>query len=413
MQRGLVVAVAAGLGLAAGALAQPARAPDPVAVGDSSGLVVGGIEVLTSGRTNVEARFNGWREAQRKAWPLLWSRYTGLAPERAPRLSDAALDSIVSAIEIEEEAVRDRIYGARLSVVFDRLRSAAFLGGAAALVQSPPLLLLPVLQDAGARMGYEPESPWVQAWLRFRAGESAIDYIRLRAGPLDRLLLSAWQAERADIALWRRIVDRYQVADVLVPELILERDLPGRPVQALLILRSGPGGRELGRLRLAEPRGDVAALLDRAVREADARFTAAFRAGLLKPDPALAPPEPVEVPDEAPELAPVAQAAVVEVEVEAASDQAFVEIERRLRATPGILGVEVRSFVVGGISRLGLRTTLPPAELAAALAVEGLALEAGRVRLAEPPPPAPGLVAEPPPAPGPAAQPAPAPPSEP
>lgn len=367
--------------LPAAAQGQRSGSSAPVAVGESSGLVVPGIEVETEGKTSQEARMNGWREAQRLAWPVLWSRLSGLPAGQAPRLPDSALDNIVAAIEVEREAVRDKLYAARLSVVFDRARAAPFLGSYAGFAQSPPMLLLPVLQDAATRSGYDPDSPWVEAWIRFRAGESAIDYIRLRAGPSDTLLLSAFQAERPDIAIWRQLIERYQVADVLVPELILERGLPGAPATALLITRFGPGGREVGRVRLNNARGDIAALMDAAVREADTRFTAALRSGLLVPDPALAPPEPVEVPDLGPEIGREAQGRLVEIDVETPTDAALSAIEARLREVPGVTAVQLRSFVIGGTSRLALRTLLEPEDLALALEAEGLRLEGNRLRV--------------------------------
>lgn len=369
------------LALPAAAQRRQAANQTPVAIGESSGLIVPGIDVQTTGKTNAEARMNGWREAQRLAWPQLWSRLSGMPAGQAPRLPDSALDGIVTAIEVEQEAVRDRVYAARLSVIFDRSRAAPFLGSYAGFAQSPPMLLLPVLQDAGVRSGYDPDSPWVQAWIRYRAGESAIDYVRLRAGATDMLLLSAFQAERPDIAIWRRLIERYQVTDVLVPELILERGLPGAPASALLITRFGPGGREIGRVRLNTPTGDIAALMDLAVREADQRFTAALRAGMLVPDPDLVPPEPVEVPELGPEIGRVAEGRLIEIDVDTPTDAALTAIEQRLRGVPGVTGVQLRSFVIGGVTRLAIRTVLDPEELALALDADGLRLEGNRLRL--------------------------------
>lgn len=370
------------LAVAAPAAAQgKAASSAPVAVGESSGLVVPGIEVEATGKSNQDARMNGWREAQRLAWPQLWSRLSGLPAGQAPRLPDSALDNMVAAIEVEREAVRDRVYAARLSVVFDRARAAPFLGSLASFAQSPPMLLFPVLQDAAVRSGYQPDSPWVEAWLRFRAGESAIDYVRLRANPTDSFLLSAFQAERPQIAIWRQLVERYQVSDVLVAELILDRGLPGAPASALLIARVGPGGREIGRVRLRNEAGNIPALMDVAVREADLRFTAALRSGQLAPDPSLLPPEPVEVPDLGPEIGSAAEGRLIEMDVETPTDAALAGIEAQLRAVPGVTGVELRSFVVGGTTRLAIRTLLDPAELALALDTQGLRLDGSRLRL--------------------------------
>lgn len=397
-------ALLAALLLAAAPLAaQQAGAPE--AVGDSGGLIVAGIEVDVTGKSDRAAREAGWREAQRRAWPQLWARLSGAPLAQAPRLADGALDQIVAAIEVEREAVGGNRYVARLSVVFDRTRAAPFLGAFAPLVQSPPMLLFPLLQDAGTRVGYEPGNPWADAWARFQAGESAIDYVRLRANATDAVLLSAWQAERIDIPLWRLIMDRYQTADVLIPELILDRGVPGGPAAARLILRFGPSARILARTDLTQDDGDIAALLARAVRDADRIYTAAMRSGLLAPDALLAAAEPeVEVPEIAPEIGAEAVEADLRLEVDTPDSATLERIERRLRAIPGVTAVRLQSFVIGGRSVLAIGTAPELGDLALVLDSAGLRLEGGTLRerrpdeppLASPPAPPPA----PPPQPG-------------
>ena len=356
--------------------ARPQATGAPEAVGGGSALVVSGIAVDTVGRTPNEARLAGWRQAMRLAWPALWSRLSGQPEARAPRLSDGALLSMVSAIEVEREALGANRYLARLAVLFDRARAAAFLGNLAGLAASPPFLLLPVLQDAGTRMAYEPDSPWLAAWLRLRAGESPIDYVRIRPAPADTLLLSAWQAERRNIRQWRAVVDRYQVADVLIPELILQRSWHGGPVEALLIVRFGPMGRELGRVRLVNRSGDLEGLLDEAVRQADRLHVAALRAGRLLPDPALLETEePVALP-EAPEIGSgaVAGPETLRVRVASPDDPALRAIETLLRGTPGVVSVRLQSLALGGESVLEVGIRVDRETLQRGLDARGLQL---------------------------------------
>ncbi|MFQ3666966.1 MAG: heavy-metal-associated domain-containing protein [Sphingomonadaceae bacterium] len=393
--RALLVVLA--LLFAAPALAQ-AKKDAPEAVGEAGGLVVSGIGVDETAKTDIQARLAGWRAAQRLAWPQLWARLAGGDPKQAPRLPDTALDQMVSAIEVERESVGGGRYVAQLSVVFDRTRAATFLGRFAPLVQSPPMLVLPVLQDAGTRMGYEPGNPWVAAWLRFRAGESAVDYVRLRASPTDSLLLTAFQAERPDIGPWRLLMDRYQTADVLIPELILERSWLGGPARALLIARFGPTARTIARVELAGEDGNIDALLDRAVAEADRIYTAALRAGLLVPDELLSPPEEaVEVPETGETIGARAVEARLRVTVDSPDNATLEAIERRLRSAPGIDGVRLESFVIGGRSTLAIATELEGTALALALDQAGLRLDGTILRLRRPdeqpfapPPPAEG-----------------------
>ncbi len=366
--------------------AKQTESGDPVAIGGGGGgLIIGGVDVDVGGKSAIDARMNGWREAQRLAWPALWARMSGQPAGTAPRLADSALDGIVSAIEVEREQIGPSRYVARLAVVFDRVRAATYLGRYASLSSSPPFLLLPVLQDAATRQSHEAESPWLAAWARLRAGESPIDYVRIQPTPGDIILLNAWQSERRHLFLWRVLIDRYQVADVLIPELILDRSYVGGPVGALLIVRFGTSGRELGRVRLNNRAGDVAGLADTAVREADKLYVAALRAGNLLPDPNLLLPDVplTELEDSGPVLGGDfggMDAGGLRVRVATPDDATLQAIQRTVAGTPGVGGVRLQSFVLGGESVLEIMSLVSVAELRRALDARGLRLDGGVLR---------------------------------
>ncbi len=379
------------------AVAQTVRAADatpkkkeanpetPTAIGGSGGLVISGINVDVGGKNPVDARLNGWREAQRQAWPALWARMSGLGTATAPRLADGALDSMVSAIEVEREQVGPNRYVARLAVVFDRVRASSYLGRYANLASSPPFLVIPVLQDAATRQAHEESSPWLAAWSRLRAGETPIDYVRIQPTPGDVILLNAWQAERRHIFLWRMLIDRYQVADVLIPELVVDRSFVGGPISALLIVRFGPTGRELGRVRLTNRAGDMASLTDTAVREADKLYVAALRAGNLLPDPTLIEPDvaPAEVEDTGPQFDAgfgEGTAQALSVRVATPDDATLQSIQRLVAATPGVVGVRLQSLALGGESVLEIIPAVSSAELRYALDRQGLRLDGNVLR---------------------------------
>jgi hypothetical protein len=177
-------------------------------------------------------------------------------------------------------------------------------------------------------------------------------------------------------------MDRYQTADVLVPEFILDRTVVGGPVSGVLVVRFGPGAREVGRVSLAEPSGRVDLLLDRAVREADALYAAALRSGLLVPTDALSEePEVVEVPEMGPEFAAATGGAAIRFGVETPDNAALAAVEGRLRGVPGFSGVRVESFVIGGRSVLVLESVLSGEALALALDRAGLRVEGEVLRL--------------------------------
>lgn len=415
-QRGRRVAmlgVCAALLVAAPAVAQDAP-PEKVtpakgvaeAYGGDGGLVIGGVLVDVTGKTAEAARIEGWRAAARKAWPRLWARMSGLGEATAPKLADGALDQMVRAIEVEKEEMGRERYVARLAIVFDRARTASYLGKYSVVSTSPPFLLLPVLQDAAVRLSYEP-NPWLAAWLKLRPGETPMDYVRIRATTGDRVLLNSWQAGRHTIDSWRNIIERYQVADVVVPELILDRSWAGGPLAARMIVRFGADGRELARRRFTRPDGDVEALMQEAVQQADAIYRDALHAGTLVPNRDLvvdvAPVSDVAlgaariggfvgVPTGGTDV-PVAR---MDLQVRAPDDATLEDIIRRLRATAGVSNVQVESYAVGGTTVVGITTALSQAALRFALDGQGLRLADGVVRrrlsseapLAAPPPPA-------------------------
>lgn len=357
----------------------------PTAVGGSGGLVIGGIDVDVTGRSPDDARSNGWRAAQRRAWPALWARLSGQPPSTAPDMADSALDGIVSAIEIEQEELGANRYVARLAVVFDRLRSAAYLGRYSDVVASPPLLVIPVLQDAATRSSYEPDSPWLAAWTRFRAGETSVDYVRIRPTPGDTILLNAWQAGRRYLFLWRLLIDRYQVADVLIPELILDRSYVGGPVSGVLVVRFGTSAKELGRVRVVNRAGNVDNLLDTAVREADRIYLDALRSGKLRPDPSLIPPDAsiADLEDTGPLIGGgfgISGPMTMDVRVATPDDATLGAMQREISAVPGVTGVRVQSFVLGGDSSLEITSSLPPDALRYALDQRGLRLDGTELR---------------------------------
>jgi hypothetical protein len=280
--------------LAAAAVAQQAttRAEVPAArdsAGGGSAYAVGGIAVDVAAKNVDDARRIAWTQAQRKAWPQLWSRLTGRAEAEAPRLSDGQIDNMVAGIESQGERFSANRYIARLGVVFDRSRTADWLGGGVALLQSPPMLLLPLQIDGGAGTLYQARTAWRDAWVRYRGNVTPIDYVLPAGTGGDNLWLNALAARRSDRAGWRTIMARFDTVDVLLAEARLSRSFPGGPIRGLFIARHGPDGTELGRFALVVRSEDgLPGLMDEAVRRVDALYAGALRAGQLRAEADLA-----------------------------------------------------------------------------------------------------------------------------
>lgn len=407
--------------LAAVALAQQSTPkatvpPDRSGGGTGSAYAVGGIAVDVTGKTIDEARRTAWTMAMREAWPQLWTRLTGRDAAEAPRLGDAQIDAMVAGIESQGERFSDTRYIARLGVVFDRSRVVERLGGDMNLLQSPPMLLLPLQIDGGAGVLFQGRNIWADAWARWRGNVTPIDYVLPTGGAADNLWLTMWQTNRRERSSWRQIITRFDTVNVLVAEARLTRSYPGGPVTALFVARHGPDGIEAARFTLRAPsEAALPQLLEDGVRRIDAAYAAAFRAGVLQAEADLA-VDVAPIIDAEPEIGLAApDDGIVQVAVITPDAASLAAAERLLRSIAG--EIAVRQLAMGGTSRIDVAMDGGEPALVAALARSGwqlervgedLVLRRGKAPAAPPAaPPAPPQPPSPPPQAAAPAQPAP------
>lgn len=373
----------------------------------SADIEVKGIAVDVQGKSAEDARTQGWREAQRKAWEKL----------KGPKLSDSQLEGLVSAIVIEKERLGPRRYIATLGVVFDRQRASGFLGGAQQAARSAPLLLIPVQESGGAYITFEQRNPWQRAWAEFNPGASRIDYVRLNGGGGDSLLVNFGQTGRHSRGWWRATLDQYGATDVLMAFARLDHQFPGGPVSGTFTARFGPDSRPLETFTLkADNPEAVPAMLAQAVERMDQIFTGALASGKLRPDPSIrlgaggaidpaiqrlieigraaqarksaaAAAAAGEVPRI--EAQPVTgiepgEAPVRNITVQFASPDAgaFDAAIGAVRTTGGVRGIGVTSTAIGGTSVMSVSFAGSLDELAAALEARGFNVRRGANALA-------------------------------
>ena len=376
------LAVAVAVPLLAEDKAPPQPAPEsaeteaPAAGG--SAFNVTGIAVDVSARTTEAARLAAFREAARRAWPELWARLTGTPATSAPKLPDSAIENMVSGIEVERERYSATRYIATLGVVFDRTRAAERLPASARILQSAPMLLLPVLVDGGVRRVYEGNSPWRRAWARFGTDTTPIDYVRAPGNAADALLLNGWQSRRDNRGLWRSILARYSAANLVVAEAHLDRSYPGGPVVGTFLARYGPDGDVLARFRLrAAAAGELDAMLDAAVRRIDQSYATALQSGQLAADPSLT-LELAPITGASPELG-AAEAVIgangISISVATPDAATWTQIEAALRTTPGVDAMSLASLSIGGVSLVRLSYSVDYEQLRYALDTRGLRLD--------------------------------------
>lgn len=410
----LGVAATVGLGIAVAQDVAGDSAPTGQYVGAS--FEVSGIDVDVAARTAGAARTAAYREAQRKGWQLLYARMTGKGAAAAPRLSDSALDAMVSGIVVEREQIGPNRYIARLGVMFDRGRAGQLLGISGQVMRSPPMLMIPVMIDGGAAQSFEQKTPWARAWTRYRIGTSPIDYIRPAGTGADAALLTYAQTRRPDRDWWLTILDQYGASDVLVAEARLDRQWPGGPVIGHFTARHGPDALVLGRFKLRVRSTEALdQLFDAAVQHVDAIYTQALRDGRLKPDPALQFEDIPKI-----DLAPAIDGAVaaaaaaggsIEILVDTPDAAALSAAESLLKGTPGVAGTALTSLSLGTQTRLQLRYNTDLETLRWALDQRGWRLDpsGGAMKLRRrradeaplprpappPPPPAPAVITAP------------------
>lgn len=337
---------------------------------------IGGIDVDVVAANPADARAAAYREAQQKAWPLLWNRLTSEAPSSAPRLGDGAIEAMVAGVEVQAEQFSMTRYIGRLAIVFDRSRTSGYLGGTIG-AEAAPMLLLPVTYDGGVRVVYQSKTPWIAAWQRFRDAASVIDYVVVTGNAGDNVLLTAYQTRRSDRGLWRNILSRFHTRDVLTSEVVLDRSYPGGPVSALFIARHGPDAVELGRVSLRTgTAAGLDAMLDEGVRQVDAIYVRALRDGRLQSEKGLI-TELEPLVSASPDIgAPVGMAVTggVEVNVVTPDAAAWAQTEALLRGTPTVTGVALTSLSLGGTSRIVIRFSETSDMLAYQLDQRGLRL---------------------------------------
>ena len=356
-------------------------------IDSASSYEIGGVAVDVVAKDPEQARQAGWRLAQRKGWKMLWARMNGGNENSAPGLSDSTLGSIVGGIVIEQEQIGPHRYIAKLGVLFDRARAGQLLGGHGQSLRSPPMLVIPVQISGGTPTSFELRNPWQAAWARFRTGGSPIDYVRPTGTGADSLLLNQAQSHRPGRGWWRMLLDQYGASDILIPEVIIERQWPGGPVIGRFAARHGPDNRLLGRFALRAPNGDgLEALLDEGIRRIDGIYATALRNGELHADPTLVieDEEPAEG-DDLLTLEDIVEdvvsstpgGTIVTVQVDTPDAAALSAAEAALRETPGVRSSDTTSLALGGLSVIRVNFSGDINLLTTALTARGWRVEAG------------------------------------
>jgi hypothetical protein len=338
-------------------------------IDSASTFEVTGVQVDVTAENAAKAREEGWREAQGRAWKALWAKTNGRPLSEAPSLPDSTLNGMVSGIVIEQEQIGPKRYIATLGVLFDRARTGQLLGVSGPVQRSAPLLVIPVMVTGGATYSFEFRNEWQKAWARFRTGNSPVDYIRPTGAGIDPLLLNAAQTRRPGRGWWRMLFDQYGAADVLIPEVQLQRTFPGGPAIGVFTARFGPDNRILGRVKLRASKSTaIPRMMDEGVRQLDLVYARALELGELVPDPSLIVPEPPPI-EEFVEISGAVQSFSIQVPTPDAA--AVNSAELAVSRVRGVTSALTTSLSIGGTSTMRVTFTGDSAALQAALEAQG------------------------------------------
>lgn len=240
-------------------------------------LTVSGVEVDVTAGDAVTARDAAFVEAQRKAYEMLLAQLAdGASAQALPPLSDAEISDLVEDFEIESERSSTVRYIGRFTFRFKGAEVRNLLeshGVRYAVLQSPPLLVLPVFSAGEQSLLWGDNNPWFAAWLaRPTAGQ--LVPLKLPLGDLqDMTALEASQALAGDAQRLQSLAQRYDAAAALVVEAQPSAD--GRSVAAT--------AKRYGALGLEETiaatgnGSDLNAALADAVRQLDQQIQTAWK----------------------------------------------------------------------------------------------------------------------------------------
>lgn len=207
-------------------------------------FAVGNVAVDATAETAAAARTNAIASGEARAFRRLLERLT-LAADRArlPAADMARLNELVQDIAIADERTSATRYIARLTVRFrpDGIRSLLREAGIPfSETASKPLLVIPVLEQAGERRLWEEPNPWREAWAAREQGDGLVR-IQAPIGDLaDVAAIGADKAAAGDENALAAIAGRYGLSDTLVALASLANDAP--PVLQVSLQRFGSGG---------------------------------------------------------------------------------------------------------------------------------------------------------------------------
>jgi hypothetical protein len=223
-------------------------APAPAQDRDTAlGMVVHDVPVDETAQSAVQARQAALQGGQRRAFETVLRRITLREHwPSLPKANDDQIADVVEALEIADEKTSPVRYLARLTVRFKAQRIRRLLEShdiPYTETVSKPVLVLPVMESAGALMLFDEANNWRAAWSAMRLPRDSLLPIALPLGDLkDETQMTAEIALSGERAPLQEMAQRYGADSVVVMHAIAAPDLKAGGRLKVDVFRNWLGG---------------------------------------------------------------------------------------------------------------------------------------------------------------------------
>jgi hypothetical protein len=210
-------------------------------------FTVQGILVDETAADATAARAAALAVGQRAGWAALMRRL--VAPEDAASLAtleDSTVAPLVQSFQVESEKVAPDRYVASLTYRFDGAGVRRLLESSAVahvVTESPPVLVLPVLETGGSYLLFELENDWREAWQALGPVQGLVPVVVPFGDLADLAAIDAAQAVATEPGPMAAIATRYDSANVAVAVAALQGPVGALPTGLDVTLTIRRGGR--------------------------------------------------------------------------------------------------------------------------------------------------------------------------
>ena len=178
------------------------------------------IRATKTAASGLKAQKEAMRGARTQALTHLFQRLVPVTHHSLlPVLPPEQVDALVSSVDIQQEQVTATAYTGQLAISFLPSGIAQVLKARNIPYTdqiSPPLIIVPVYERAGARQLWETPNAWDSAWRARVGAQGLVTTTMARGDPSEQLVISADQAVGGDSARIQALAQNYDARGAIV-----------------------------------------------------------------------------------------------------------------------------------------------------------------------------------------------------